>query len=71
MSSQSANQAMWLRYTNPDGSQGGLVSTAASIGEQVYIADSAVVIPGAHVPDRTKIGHGEIYSPVGPLKFSK
>lgn len=68
---QRKNREAWLRYTNPDGSQGGLVSVYSKIGDQVYIADSAVVTAGASVPDRTKIGHGEIYSHVGPFKFTK
>lgn len=61
----------WLRHTNPDGSLGGLVSVEATIGEDVYLDVSAVVVADAHVPDHAHVGPGIIVSTVGSISFSE
>jgi len=65
------SRVAWRRHTNPDGSLGGLVSVKATVGEDVYLDVSAVVVPDAHVPDHSVIGPGVIVSAAGSISFSE
>ncbi len=57
----------WMPYITPprDGSEGGRVAT------NVIIRKTARVLPGASVPDDTIIELGVIFTPDGPIKFTK
>jgi carbonic anhydrase/acetyltransferase-like protein (isoleucine patch superfamily) len=65
------SRVAWLRHTNPDGSLGGLVSVGATVGADVYLDVSAVVIADAHVPDHSVVGPGVIVSAAGSISFSE
>ena len=61
----------WYEHKNPDGSIGGNVPRSARIGKNVTIAKTAIIMPGAVVPDNTTINSGEIFTTDGLLKFDR
>lgn len=61
----------WLPHTNPDGSIGGSVASTAEVGLNVTIGKTAIILPGAKVPDNTVVALGVVYTPDGPVKFKK
>ena len=69
MSSKDRLSNIWQTHRNPDGSEGGLVSGAATIGENVLLDKSAIVTPGSVVPDQTVVEAGQIVSPYGTFRF--
>lgn len=46
------------RWTNPDGSVGGIVAVSASVAEGLTIPETAVIWPRAHVGDGAYVGAG-------------
>ena len=46
------------RWTNPDGSVGGIVAVDAVLPEDTYVPESSVVWPGASIGSRASIGDG-------------
>lgn len=59
----------WETHTNPDGSKGGHIASGATIGKNVYVAKTALVLPEATVPDGTTIGLGVIFTEDGPIRL--
>jgi len=47
------------RWTNPDGSVGGIVAVDAVLPEDTYVPESSVVWPGASIGSRASIGYGD------------
>lgn len=59
----------WHWYTNPDGSEGGMVSNHASVEEGATIAKGAIVTAGAHVSRDTTLSNGQFATDGGVLQF--
>lgn len=64
-------KVVWRRHTNPDGSEGGRVASTAEVGRNVTIRKTALVLPGARVPDDAVLELGVVFTPEGPIKFTK
>ena len=64
------NPPTYIDHVNPDGSRGGKVAEAATVGRDVTVPRTATVLPGANVPDGTKIEEGTLWTAeVGPINF--
>lgn len=51
-------EAKARRWTNPDGSVGGIVAVDAVLPEETYVPESSVVWPNASIGQGASIGDG-------------